>query len=166
MYQIGEYVVYGIHGVCRILGTEKQLVDRKRAEFLVLEPIAQLGSRFYLPVQNPTALAKLKSVLTEQELEQLLNSACYPNACWVPEENRRKTTYREILNSADRSNILLMLTAVYHYRDEQAAQGKKFHLCDDNFLRDAEKFLSSEISHVKGLPMQQAREYLRSRLQP
>ena len=29
MYQIGEFVIYGIHGVCRVMGTEKQLVNRK-----------------------------------------------------------------------------------------------------------------------------------------
>ena len=56
MESMGEFVVYGVHGVCRILGTEKQLVNRKRAEFLVLEPLAQKGARFYLPVQNPAAL--------------------------------------------------------------------------------------------------------------
>ena len=26
MYQIGDWVVYGIHGVCHIIGEEKQLV--------------------------------------------------------------------------------------------------------------------------------------------
>ena len=165
MYQVGEFVVYGVHGVCRILGTEKQLVDRKRSEFLVLEPIAQLGSKFYLPVQNPTALAKLKAVLTEEELKQLLQSATVHQDCWIPEENRRKVAYRDLLNSADRTGILCMLHVVYRYREEQAIAGRKFHQCDDNFLRDAEKFFSSEISHIMGLPLMEARDYLRSQLQ-
>ena len=39
--------------------------------------------------------------------------------------------------------------------------GKKFHLCDDNFLRDAEKLISSEIALVLDMTMEQARDYLR-----
>ena len=57
MYQAGDWVVYGVHGVCRVIGTEKQLVNRKRMLFLVLEPLSQSESRFYLPADNPTALA-------------------------------------------------------------------------------------------------------------
>ena len=30
MYQMGDQVVYGIHGVCRIVEEEKRVVDRKR----------------------------------------------------------------------------------------------------------------------------------------
>ena len=68
MFELGSCVVYGIHGVCRVIGREKQLVDRKKAEYLVLEPIGQNESRFYLPTANPAAMAKLRAVLSKQEL--------------------------------------------------------------------------------------------------
>ena len=45
MFQSGDYVIYGIHGVCRVIGKEKQLVNRKRTEYLVLEPLGQVESR-------------------------------------------------------------------------------------------------------------------------
>ena len=57
MYQNGDWVMYGIHGVCRVAGTEKQLVNRKRTEYLVLESLSQTESKFYLPTANPSALA-------------------------------------------------------------------------------------------------------------
>ena len=44
MFEIGQWVMYGVHGVCRVAGTEKQLVNRKRAEFLVLEPLSKAES--------------------------------------------------------------------------------------------------------------------------
>lgn len=165
MYRNAAFVVYGIHGVCRVLGTEKQLVDRKRTEFLVLEPLAQSGSKFYLPVQNPTAMAKLKPVLSVQELTELLDSDQIREDCWIPEEGVRKQTYRDLIGSADRLRLLQMVASLYRYRGRQEAAGRKFHLCDENFLRDAEKLLSSEISLVMDLPADQAREYLRTHLQ-
>ena len=75
MYQVGTYVVYGIQGVCRVVGTETQRVNRVRTEFLVLEPLDKHEAKFYLPTGNPSALAKLKSVLTPEEATQLLESA-------------------------------------------------------------------------------------------
>lgn len=164
MYQAGEYVVYGAHGVCRVLGTEKQLVNRKRTEYLVLEPLTKGESKFYLPTGNPVALGKLHPVLVREALEELLASDVIRQDCWVKEENLRKQRYRDLLSGGDRVNLLQMLSAVYRYREEQIAAGRKFHQCDDNFLRDAEKLLCSEICLVLELELPQAREYLRSRL--
>ena len=159
-----EFVVYGVHGVCRVLGTDKQLVDRKRTEFLVLEPLEQTGSRFYLPVQNPTAMGKLKPVLTREELTQLLQSDSVRDDCWIPEESIRRTTYRHLLSGADRLGLLQMVSTVYRYRSSQKMAGRKLHLCDENFLRDAEKFLSSEIALVMDIPVDQAKAFLREQL--
>lgn len=164
MYQSGEYVLYGIHGVCRVVGTEKQLINRKRTEFLVLEPLAQNESRFYLPTQNPTAMGKLKSVLSREEMLELLSSEQIREDCWIREENQRKQYYRDLISSGDRTALLQMVSSLYRYKDEQMAAGRKFHQCDDNFLRDAEKLLSSEISLVMDFSPEEARDYLRSQL--
>lgn len=156
--------MYGIHGVCRVVGTEKQLVNRKRTEFLVLEPMSQNESRFYLPTANPTAMAKLKEVLPTEELKSLLSSEEIREDVWIKEENLRKQTYRELINGGDRIALIKMVSTLYRYREAQTAAGKKFHQCDDNFLRDAEKLLSSEISLVLEMTQEEARNYLREQL--
>ena len=165
MYQVGDWVVYGIHGVCRVIGTEKQLVNRKRTLYLVLEPLAQAESRFYLPADNPTALAKLKRVLSPQELADLIDSEEVHKNTWIQEENRRKQHYRELIGSGDRIALMQMITTLYRYKEEQLASGRKFHQSDDNFLRDAERLLASEIALVMKLSQEDARNYLRERLQ-
>lgn len=164
MYQVGEYVVYGVQGVCRVLGKEKQMVNRKRTEYLVLEPLAKGESKFYLPIQNPTAIGKLKPVLSRQQIELLMNSVEIRQTCWIPEESLRKQRYRDLLGSGDRVALLQMLAALYRHKAEQEAAGKKFHQCDDYFLRDAEKLLCSEFCLVMEMETDQARHYLRSHL--
>lgn len=164
MYQVGEYVVYGVHGVCRVLGKEKQLVNRKRTEYLVLEPLTKGESKFYLPTQNPVAMGKLQPVLSRQELDELITSDEIRKDCWISEENLRKQHYRDLMAGGNRISLLQMLAALYRHKEEQAAAGKKFHQCDDNFLRDAEKLLCSEISLVMEMEPDQARAYLRSHL--
>jgi CarD family transcriptional regulator len=59
-FQLGDGVVYGIHGVCRIVDVESRRVDRKTVEYYVLSPCAQPDARFYVPVHNQAALAKMR----------------------------------------------------------------------------------------------------------
>ena len=49
MYQVGELVVYGMHGVCRVVSEEERLVDKKRLNYLALEPLSNGNSRFLVP---------------------------------------------------------------------------------------------------------------------
>ena len=165
MYQVGEYVMYGVQGICRVLGKEKQLVNRKRIEYLVLEPLTKGESKFYLPVQNPVAMDKLQPLLSAQELTDLVNTELIRMDCWVAEENLRKQRYRDLLTGGDRASIMQMLRSLYRYMDELTASGKKLHQCDENFQRDAEKLLCSEISLVMDLEPELAKAYLRSHLQ-
>ena len=164
MYQAGDWVVYGIHGVCRVIGTEKQLVNRKRTQYLVLEPLAQAESRFYLPTENPTAMAKLRAVLSKEELTELIGSEEVRQDVWIQEENLRKQHYRDLIGSGDRVSLMKMVSTLYRYKASQAAAGRKFHQSDENFLRDAEKLLASEISLVMELSPEEARNYLREQL--
>ena len=164
MYQAGDWVVYGIHGVCRVIGTEKQLVNRKRTQYLVLEPLAQAESRFYLPTENPTAMAKLRAVLSKEELTELIGSEEVREDAWIQEENLRKQHYRDLIGSGDRVSLMKMVSTLYRYKASQAAAGRKFHQSDENFLRDAEKLLASEISLVMELSPEEARNYLREQL--
>ena len=160
MFEIGQWVMYGIHGVCRVAGTEKQLVNRKRSEFLVLEPLSKAESKFYLPLGNPTALAKLKPVLTEDELRALLSSPEVREEHWIDEESRRKMYYKELITRGDRKEILQTIHSLYRYKAAQMEAGKKFHLCDDNFLRDAEKLIRAEFSIVLDVPPAEVEDYL------
>lgn len=165
MYQTGEFVVYGVQGVCRVLGIEKQLVNRKRVEYLVLEPLNKGESKFYLPTQNPGAMGKLRPILSRDELDALMTSEQIRMDCWIAEENPRKQRYRDLLSAADRLPLLQMLRALYRYQDELVSNGKRIHQCDDYFLHDAEKLLCSEISLVMELSAEEAKQYLRSQLQ-
>lgn len=165
MYNVGDHVVYGIHGVCRILSQEERTVERKKVLYLVLEPLEKLGARFYIPAQNQVALSKLWPVLSRQELDDLLVSDAALQDPWVESENLRKQRYRELINSGDRAALIGMIRSLYRHKESQIAAGKKFHMCDDNFLRDAEKMIKSEFSLVLQIPADQVQAYILAALQ-
>lgn len=164
MYQIGDQVLYGIHGVCRVVELEKRTVDRKSLTYLVLEPDGQQSARYFVPTHNEAAMSKLRRVLTAGELEELLNSPEIREDRWIRDENQRKNAYRELISSGDRAALMGMVCTLYRHKAAQTAAGRRCHLCDENFLRDAEKLLSSEAALVMGMEYEQARNYLRQQL--
>lgn len=164
MFQIGDQVVYGIHGVCRVADTEKQIVNKKTVSYLVLEPVGQEGARYLVPMASAAAMSKLRPMLNPQEMEELLQSAEVRQDNWIKEENLRKQTYRELISSGNRAELMRMVHTLYVHKKNQTAAGKKVHLADDNFLRDAEKLLASEIAVVMGMQNDEARTYLRNQL--
>lgn len=164
MYQIGDQVVYGIHGVCCVVEQEERVIDRKRVTYLVLEPVGQDGSRYLVPIHNAAAMAKLRKKLSREELEDLLKSETIRVDGWITDENQRKQMYRELISSGDLAKLMQMVHTLYRHKNAQAAAGRKVHLCDENFLRDAEKLLASEAAIVLGMEYDQARKYLKENL--
>lgn len=151
MYEISQLVVYGIHGVCKILETEERTVDHKNILYYVLEPVAQPGTRFYLPCQNPSALSKIRPLLTQEDLRRILRESLSADA-WIQDENRRKLYYRQIISSVDAAALLSMVRCLHQHKDAQMALGRRLHICDENFLRDAERVLTGELSIVLSVP--------------
>lgn len=105
MYQVGDQVVYGFHGVCRVVNMEKQVIDKKAEIFLVLEPADQNGSQYLVPTSSEVAMSKLYAVLTREELEEMLQSQYIRQDAWIREENIRKQTYRELIVSVTEWNL-------------------------------------------------------------
>ena len=163
MYQIGQKIVYGIHGVCCIVDLVEKKIDRKTICYFVLEPIDQPGSRYYVPSENQAALAKLRPLSTKEELQSLLTSPLAENG-WIPDENRRKQYYRELVSSVNLKAMIDMIRCLRLHRRQQMEQGRKFHQCDENFLRDAQKLLSTEVAMVMEIPDDQVETYLQTEL--
>ena len=164
MYQTGDKVVYGMHGVCVVADLEEREVDHRRVVYMILEPLGQQGSRYMVPTHNAAAMAKVKPMLNRDALESLLESETIREDAWILDENKRKQCYRELITSGDRQKLIQMVNSLYRHRRTQIASGKKIHICDENFLRDAEKQLAGEISVVLNMESTEALQYLRKKL--
>ncbi len=160
MYQVGQQVVYGVHGVCRIVDMEDRRVDRKTISYFVLQPLQQADARFYVPAHNENALAKLRPLMEKERLLELLSSRELQENQWIEDENRRKQYYRQMITDLDFEEMIKAIHTLRVQKGKLTAAGKKFHLCDDNFLRDIQKLLRLEFSLVLEIPDGQLDAYL------
>ena len=165
MYQSGQVLVYGPHGACRVLELQHQQQGGKTVTYLVLEPLGQAGSRYMVPTHDQVAMAKLRPLLTRSELEALLKVATAQQTEWVRDEGQRKLLYRELIGGTDRAKLLGMMISVMRHKEVQASNGRKCHICDENFLRDAERVLCGEIGAVLDLDHASAKAWLYEKLQ-
>ena len=164
MYHIGEILIYGAHGACRVVEHTHSQTDGKPVTYLVLEPLGQTGARYMVPAHNQLAMAKLRPLMTPEELERLPGIAAEQQPQWTQDENRRKLLYRELIGSTDRGRLLAMLMEVCRHKKEQMEKGRKCHICDENFIRDAEKILCGEIGAVLELGPSVAKAWLAERI--
>lgn len=165
MYQCGDQVLYSIHGVCTIVGIEKRIVDRKTVEYYVLEPDERSADRYYIPIHNEIAVGKLRKILSRADLDALLNSDEVKIDAWIEDENLRKQRYRQLIAGGDRVALLQMVNTLHNRRKQILDAGKKFHLCDENFLKDAQKLLTSEFSTVLDISANEVADYVLSATQ-
>jgi len=159
VYKLGDQVVYGIHGVYRIVDIEQRRIDRKTIEYYVLSPVHSETSCFYIPTQNEKALSKLVPLLTEEELSRLLLWA-KDEDLWIEEDNSRKQKVKEVLASADRKEMIGWVRTMHIHRQRLLNEGRKFHQADELFLKDAEKLLTTEFAIVLGIAKSAVRQYV------
>lgn len=148
MFNVGDRVLYGSHGACTVIGIESMRFGKTKGKYYSLQPLNQVDSRFYVPVENEAAVAKLCPLMTREDLLALLHSEDIRKNNWISDENQRKARYRELLNGCDRAALLNMIYCLYQHKEAQRQAGKKFHQCDDGFLHDAQKLLHSEFCLV------------------
>ena len=157
-------MIYAVHGVCRIVQEEKRIVDRKPVTYLVLEPIGHSETSYMVPTHNASAMAKLRPVMTADALGALLSSGQAREDIWIPEDSLRKQRYREYIGTAQPLLLAQIIRTLHRRKQERAALGKKVHMSDDNFLRDAERLLIGEVSVVLRIDAEEAKNYIRSKL--
>ena len=96
MYQIGDWVVYGIHGVCIIAAVEQRLVDKKKVEYFVLTPKDQPEARFYVPTHSLLNYTQWKIVSPEASLTEVPTVDGYIAQIWTG-TSRERNAYEGVI---------------------------------------------------------------------
>lgn len=151
MFQVNDVIIYGAQGVCKITGTEEKTVSGKKKTYFVLKPVCDKGSTIFAPTDNEFVLKKMRRLLTIDEIHQLINSMRSENAVWVENENERKELYKSILTKGDHLDLIKMIKAIYAHKKEREAEGKRLHMSDERFFKDAEQILYNEFRYVLNL---------------
>ncbi len=148
MFQVNDVIIYGAQGVCKITDTEEKTVSGKKKTYFVLKPVGDQGSTIFAPTDNELVLRKMRRLLTRDEIHKLIDSMQSECAIWVENENERKELYKSILAKGDHLDLIKMIKAIYAHKKEREAEGKRLHMLDERFFKDAEQILYNEFQYV------------------
>jgi CarD family transcriptional regulator len=164
MFQIHDVVVYGAQGVCEIIGVQAQQIGAESKAYFVLKPKNHPEATFYVPTWNEKALAKMRKVMTKEAVDDLIDSMPDKTPIWIENEKERKEIYKNILTGGDHAAVISMIQALYLRKKEREAAGKRRHMSDEHFMKEAEQLLYHEWQYVLNLDKAGLMDYIFARL--
>ena len=163
-YAIGDTVMYATQGVCRIVDIEKKEFAGVTAEYYVLKPVYTPNSTVYVPLANGTLTGRMRRLLSKEEVGALIQAMPQEPSVWIADENARKESHREVLAKGDHRQLIQAIKSVYLHRKELQEQGRKLHMTDERFFKEAEKMLYDEFALVLGIQPDQVLPFILSRI--
>ena len=165
MFQVGEKVLYGTAGACTITEIcKKSFGDAGEKEYYVLVPIHDGRSTLYVPCANETLLAKMKKLLSAEEIMTLIDSMPEADSEWIDDERKRQEYFKNVIKNGNRQEIMSITKALYNHRKQVLSLGRKLHSCDDKVFREAEKLLCDEFAVVLGMKPAEVMPFIVHRL--
>lgn len=164
MFEIGEYIVYGNTGVCKVAEMTKMSVPGSGSDklYYALEPVYDKGCRLFTPVDNQKVA--MRPVMTRQEADCLIDRMKDIDVLPVSDEKNREQAYKEAVRTCDSVEWVRIIKTLYVRRQSRLAAGKKVTSSDAKYLHLAEESLYGELSVVMGIPKEEVGEYLVSRV--
>ena len=114
---------------------------------------------------DEAALAKMRKIITKNDIDTLIDSMPGRNPTWIENENERKEAYKQILAGGDQAAMVSMIQALYLHKKEREAEGKRLHLSDEHFMKDAEQLLYNEWQYVLHVDKAGLMNYIFSRIE-
>lgn len=164
MFQINDTVLYGAEGVFRITDTTQMDFLGEKKDYFVLESLSDGKSAVYVPMWNESMLAKMRRILSKEEIYEIIKAMPDEELIWIDDENQRLVEYKEILLKGDHREIIKLIKTLYIHKEKQKAVGKNLHKVDEKFLKDAEKLLHDEFAYVLEIKPEQVVPFIQQRI--
>lgn len=146
MYNIGDLVLYGGEGVCRIMGIEDKKIADKVIKYYALTPAGEGNSVFYVPTEGRAAEAKIRKIISGKEIREIIENTS--PALWEENDRGRRELYTSAVNCADREKIVSLIKCCFLHKEVLNQQGKRLHKVDEYFLAEAERLLYGEFKNI------------------
>lgn len=164
MFNIGDTVLFGTEGVFVIEQITQKEICGKTADYYALKSKFKDNSVVYLPVANKELTGKIRPLMTEDEIIELLGNISESDDMWVEDNKLRKDKFMEILQGGCREDIIKLAGTIYHRQQTLKLNHRKLSLADERILKEAERIISMEFSFVLNIEQKDVGEYIRSHM--
>ena len=167
-FDIGEYVSYGINGMCNIEDIRPMQLSQcvEKMMYYILRPESNPKSTIFVPVNNQKLVSKMRDLMTKDEINAMLTRMKDRTLEWEKDIRFRTESFHEILNNGVNQELILMIRCLHRKRQELVQLGKKLPARDSNTLKTAERLVEEEFAHVLHIKCEEVSDYIRDVLDP
>ncbi len=160
MFSVGEYIVYGTTGVCKVEAVEPMELTKSIGKklYYTLSPLYSKGSKIYIPTDNDKVV--MRPVLTMDEAKALVEEIPSIELLWVADEKRREDIYKTALRSCDVREWIKIIKTLYLRKMSRIAEGKKITVSDGKYLHMAEERLYEEMALALNMTKEEVLDYI------
>lgn len=158
---VGSYVVYDSSGVCR-LNEIKSICfagENKEREYYVFAPV-NTASTIFVPTDNDQLKEKIRDVLSEREIGDMLQNARGNEMNWIDDRRTRSEEFNETLSRGIDTDLFLMMRCIYRKKTELEKQKKHLSSMDDELLKNAERLIRDEFAFALKIDEDQVDDYI------
>lgn len=159
MFQIGELIMYGNNGVCKVMDICTLPHSKDDNElYYRLEPFFDGRSKIYIPVNNEKVF--MRKIYTRQEVEHLIKAMADIEPYWIDDRKEREVKFKEALRAHDSKECISMLKGLYMEKQSKIADGKKLNESDGSIFSNAEKQIFGEFAVALEIPVDEVTAYI------
>ncbi|WP_164914368.1 CarD family transcriptional regulator [Aminipila luticellarii] len=160
MYKIGDFIIYGNQGVCRVdeIGIPDVGGILEDKLYYTLSPVYSDG-KIFIPVDTSIYM---RPIVSESEAKEIIRQIPNIEANIIESQNYKTTEdyYKRLLSSHKCTDLIHIMKSVYAKRQAVKLQGKNLGHTDEKFKKIAEELLNSEFSMALDIPREEVHQYI------
>lgn len=158
MFKVGDYVVYGNTGVCKIEDIGPLSIGSSDKEYYTLVPVYGRNSKLYTAVDSDKVV--IRPIMTRQESDALIDEMEEIDALSIGDEKRREEIYKETMRTCDCKEWVRIIKTLYTRKMDRLSRGKKVTSSDERYLQMAEENLFGELAFSLQMPKEKVGEFI------
>jgi CarD family transcriptional regulator len=158
MFDIGDYIVYGNNGICKVLDiTHPEIpgTDKSRL-YYVLASTKIRDSKLYCPTDNDKII--LRKVISADEAKAIIEETKTLEPMIIANNRERDDSYKNIIRSCDLRSCIQVLKALLLRKQQRENCGKKVTATDERFMKAVQDSIYNELAMAIGTEVETVKE--------
>lgn len=162
MFKIGDYVVYGNSGVCKVEDIGPLSIGSQDKDYYTLIPVYGKNSKLYTAVDSDKVV--IRPIMTRQESDALIDAMEEISELSICDEKRREDIYKETMRTCDCKEWVRIIKTLYTRKMDRISRGKKVTSSDERYLQMAEENLFGELAFSLQIPKEKVGEFISEKI--
>ena len=146
MLNVGDCVIYGSHGLCKVrdILVPAFLEKGNEKQYYMMVSAVDAGSVIYVPVEG--AEDKVRDVMSADDAEELICEIEDVDELDLPDGKKAEPEITGIIKRNIADEMMSLVKSLHKIKAIREAEGKKFAALNEKYLNMAENLLYTEMA--------------------